>query len=333
MRLGRDFLEWVTKPIVLAIMLPPLIFMIPIGILWIWFRKEVKIFLRSFVIFVCITVILCYLIYMASIYIPETERFLTDASGRFNLGVISMLVAGVSFLAGIEEREKLKKRELEREKKERIFKAVYEYINEWDFIMDSYRKVNSFMNDEVVTQRSEFEEIEKQRDRILDEITEIMEKSKNESGEPDISEEQHALINSKLENVESEAREKSTQKLVFISGFSDRTEALRYYSKIDTYKLNKTRYELRLLVDIDEAKSELETSGSDSKIIKESMDFIDKTKDEMEKELYVYLFGGGLGIDRYRVFHEWYSKNIKTKKEIKEKLDKYAKKIAKEILK
>ena len=47
---------------------------------------------------------------MASIYIPETEKFLTDASGRFNLGVISMLVAGVSFLAGIEEREKLKKR-------------------------------------------------------------------------------------------------------------------------------------------------------------------------------------------------------------------------------
>ena len=270
---------------------------------------------------------------MASRYIPETERFLTDASGRFNLGVISMLVAGVSFLAGIEEREKLKKRELEREKKERIFKAVYEYINEWDFIMDSYRKVNSFMNDEVVTQRSEFEEIEKQRDRILDEITEIMEKSKNESGEPDISEEQHALINSKLENVESEAREKSTQKLVFISGFSDRTEALRYYSKIDTYKLNKTRYELRLLVDIDEAKSELEASGSDSKIIKESMDFIDKTKDEMEKELYVYLFGGGLGIDRYREFHEWYIKNKDTKDAIKEKLDKYAKKIAKETLK
>ena len=52
---------------------------------------------------------------MASIYIPETEKFLTDASGRFNLGVISMLVAGVSFLAGIEEREKLKKRELELE--------------------------------------------------------------------------------------------------------------------------------------------------------------------------------------------------------------------------
>ena len=324
---------------------------------------------------------------------PGTEKFLTDSSGRFNLGVISMFVAGVSFLAGIEEREKLKKRELELEKKKWIYKAFCEYRAEWEFIFDSYQKVNSFLLKEVVTQRLEIEEIEKQQDRIVDEINEIAEKSKNESGEPDISEEQHALINSKLENVESAAKEKSTQKLGFISGFSDRPEAMSYYSSIDTHKLNKTYYELRLLVDtdedkseleasgrdsdmiqesmefidktvdidedkseleasgrdsdmiqesmefinktvdIDEDKSELEASGRDSVIIQKSMEFIDKTKDEMGKELYVYLFGGGLGIDRFRAFHEWCSKNRKTKNGIKKKLDEYAKKIAKETLK
>lgn len=333
MRLGRDFLEWITKPIVLAIMLPPLIFMIPIGILWIWFRKEVKIFLRSFVIFVCITVILCYLIYMASIYIPETEKFLTDASGRFNLGVISMLVAGVSFLAGIEEREKLKKRELELEKKKWIYQAFCEYRAEWEFIFDSYRKVNSFLLKEGVIQQLETEEMINQQGKISEEMIETADKSRNESGKSDLSDDQIDYYNKKLDAVESAIKEKSTKKLEFKSGFSDRTEAMSYYCKIDTHKLNKTYYELRLLVDTDEDKSELEASGRDSDIIEKSMDFIDKTKDEMEKELYVYLFGDGLGIDRYREFHEWYINNKKTKKDIKEELDKYAKKIATETLK
>lgn len=264
---------------------------------------------------------------------PGTEKFLTDSSGRFNLGVISMLVAGVSFLAGIEEREKLKKRELELEKKKRIYKALCEYRAEWEFIFDSYQKVNSFLIAESVAQQSENKEIINQEERISDEMIETADKSRNESGEPDLSDEQIDHYNNKLDSVKLAIKEESTQKLGFISGFSDRTEAMSYYRTIDTYKLNKTHYELRLLVDIDEVKSELEASGRDSVIIQKSMEFIDKTKDEMEKELYVYLFGGGLGIDRFRVFREWCINNRRTKNGIKEKLDEYAKKIAKETLK
>lgn len=270
---------------------------------------------------------------MASIYVPETEKFLTDASGRFNLGVISMLVAGVSFLAGIEEREKLKKQELELEKKKWIYKAFCEYRAEWEFIFDSYQKVNSFLIAESVIQQSEIKEIRNQQEQIRDEMIETADKSRNESGEPDLSDDQIDHYNKRLDSVEPTIKEISTQKLGLIFGFSDRTDAISYYKTIDTYKLNKMYYELRLLVDIEERKSELEASDRDSDIIQESMEFIDKTKDEMEQELYVYLFGGGLGIDRFRAFREWCINNRITKNGIKKKLDEYAKKIAKETLK
>ena len=268
---------------------------------------------------------------MASIYIPETEKFLTDASGRFNLGVISMLVAGVSFLAGIEEREKLKKRELELEKNKWIYKAFCEYRAEWDFIFDSYQKVNSFLIKELVIQQAENKERFNQQEKISDEMIETADKSRNESGEPDLSDDQIDHYNKKLDSVELAIKEISTQKSVFISGFSDRTEAMSYYSTIDTHKLNKTHYELQRLVDIDEAKSELEASDRDSNIIQKSMEFIDKTKDEMGEKLYVYLFGGGPGIDRYREFHEWYITNKRTKDDIKKELDEYGSKIAKKL--
>ena len=307
MRLGRVILEWIIVPIVLENILGLLPFLVPIVILGIWFRKEVKFFLRSFIIFICITVILCCLLYMVSKYIPGTDKFLTDSSGRFNLGVISMLVAGVSFLAGIEEREKLKKRELELEKKKWIYKAFCDYRAEWEFIVDSYKKVNSFLISEFVIQRSENKEIKKQKDKILDESIETEKKSKNESEVPDI-------------------------KLRFLSVFSDRTEIMSYYSKIDTYKLNKTHYELRLLVDIKESKSEVEDCGGDRDIIKESMDFIDITKNEMDVKLNYYFLGSEPSIEKFRKFHKWYRKNNKTKKDIKEKLDSYAAELVKETL-
>ena len=326
-------MEWLKTPIVVAIKLPLLIFMIAIGILWIWFRKEVKIFLRSFIIFICITVILCYLLYMASKYITGAEKFLTDSSGRFNLGVISMLVAGVSFLAGIEEREKLKKRELEREKKERIFKAVYEYINEWDVIADSYQNVKHYIISEADAMKKENEEITDLERGVIKKMIEDAKKRENETGKYDVSPEQAQDYEDTLVNGISEIKKKTNSRLKLRSGFSDRMDAIQYYSTIDTYRLNQTYYQLRLLVDEEEEENSKGTSGGDNSIIKESKEYIDKTKTELGIELDKYYNVVGTGEDKHKEFCEWHDNNNDAKDAIKEKLDEYAKKIAKETLK
>lgn len=326
-------MEWLKTPIVVAIMLPPLIFMIPIGILWIWFRKEVKIFLRSFVIFVCITVILCYLLYMASKYMPGTEKFLTDASGRFNLGVISMLVAGVSFLAGIEEREKLKKQELERKKKEWIFKAVCEYRNEWDFIADSYQKVQLYLISEVIARKQENKKITALEDRVIKEMIEDAKKRENETGKYDVSPEQAQNYEDTLVNGISEIQNETNERLKRETGFSDRMDAIQYYSTIDTHRLNQIYYQLWLLVGEKEEENSIDTSRKDNRIIEASKEHIDKTKTELDIELEKYYDVVGIGEEKYKEFCKWHDNNNDAKDAIMEKLDKYAKKIATETLK
>lgn len=269
---------------------------------------------------------------MASKYITGAEKFLTDSSGRFNLGVISMLVAGVSFLAGIEEREKLKKRELEREKKERIFKAVYEYINEWDFIMDSYQNVKHYLISEETTIKQEIKEITALEDRVIKKMIEDAKKMENETGEYDISPEQAQAYEDSLVNGISEIKKKTNSRLKLLSRFSDKMDAIQYYSTIDTYRLNQTYYQLQLLVDEEEENS-IGTSGGDNRIIKTSKEYIDKTKTELDIELDKYYNMVGIGDEKFKEFYAWHSKNNDAKKNIKKKLDKYASNIAKETLK
>lgn len=270
---------------------------------------------------------------MASIYIPETEKFLTDASGRFNLGVISMLVAGVSFLAGIEEREKLKKRELEREKKERIFKAVYEYINKWDVIADSYQNVKHYIISEADAIKKESEEITYLERGVIKKMIEAAKKREKETGKYDVSPEQAQDYEDTLVNGISEIKKKTNSRLKLRSGFSDRMDAIQYYSTIDTYRLNQTYYQLRLLVDEEGEENSIGTSGGDNSIIKESKEYIDKTKTELGIELDKYYNVVGTGEDKHKEFCEWHDNNNDAKDAIKEKLDKYASNIAKETLK
>lgn len=270
---------------------------------------------------------------MASKYITGAEKFLTDSSGRFNLGVISMLVAGVSFLAGIEEREKLKKRELEREKKERIFKAVYEYINEWDVIADSYQNVKHYIISEADAMKKENEEITDLERGVIKKMIEDAKKRENETGKYDVSPEQAQDYEDTLVNGISEIKKKTNSRLKLRSGFSDRMDAIQYYSTIDTYRLNQTYYQLRLLVDEEEEENSKGTSGGDNSIIKKSKEYIDKTKTELGIELDKYYNVIGTGKDKFQKFYDWHSKNSEDKENIKEKLDKYASNIAKETLK
>lgn len=270
---------------------------------------------------------------MASKYITGAEKFLTDSSGRFNLGVISMLVAGVSFLAGIEEREKLKKQELERKKKEWIFKAVCEYRNEWDFIADSYQKVQLYLISEVIARKQENKKITALEDRVIKEMIEDAEKTRNETGRYDISHRQPQYYEDSLVNGISEIQNETNERLKRETGFSDRMDAIQYYSTIDTYRLNQTYYQLQLLVDEEEEENSTGTSEENNSIIEESKKYIDETKKELGIELEKYYTGSGIGEEKYKELCKWHDNNNDAKDAIKEKLDKYAKKIAKETLK
>ena len=270
---------------------------------------------------------------MASKYITGAEKFLTDSSGRFNLGVISMLVAGVSFLAGIEEREKLKKQELEREKKERIFKAVYEYINEWNFIMDSYQNVKHYIISEANAMKQESEEITDLERGVIKKMVEDATKTENETGKYTVSPEQAQDYEDTLVNGISEIKKKTNSRLKLRSRFSDRMDAVQYYSTIDTYRLNQTYYQLRLLVDEEKEKISTGTSEGNNNIIKNSKKYIDKTKKELGTELEKYYTVSGIGEEKYKEFRKWHIKNKRKKDTIKKNLDKYASKIAKETLK
>ena len=244
-----------------------------------------------------------------------------------------MLVAGVSFLAGIEEREKLKKQELERKKKEWIFKAVCEYRNEWDFIADSYQKVQLYLISEVIARKQENKKITALEDRVIKEMIEDAEKTRNETGRYDISHRQPQYYEDSLVNGISEIQNETNERLKRETGFSDRMDAIQYYSTIDTYRLNQTYYQLQLLVDEEEEENSTGTSEENNSIIEESKKYIDETKKELGIELEKYYTGSGIGEEKYKELCKWHDNNNDAKDAIKEKLDKYAKKIAKETLK
>lgn len=60
-------------------------------------QKKILQLAKFTVIFSVLGIVLCLLMYLASIYIPNAELFLIDKDGRFNLTFITAIVAGIVF--------------------------------------------------------------------------------------------------------------------------------------------------------------------------------------------------------------------------------------------
>lgn len=109
---------------------------------WLLQKKILK--LAEFtVIFSVLGMVLCLLMYLASIYIPNAELFLVDKDGRFNLTFITAIVAGIVFLARQEEEERKRKLELLSSFYNELLEVVTEYIYVVDTVVDTFNKLNS----------------------------------------------------------------------------------------------------------------------------------------------------------------------------------------------
>ena len=108
-----------------------------------WLLQKKILQLAEFtVIFSVLGMVLCLLMYLASIYIPNAELFLVDKDGRFNLTFITAIVAGIVFLARQEEEERKRKLELLSSFYNELLEVVFEYIYVVDTIVFNFKKLN-----------------------------------------------------------------------------------------------------------------------------------------------------------------------------------------------
>lgn len=116
-------------------------------VLYKYFLPEAIPILRAFVVFLSMSFILGCTLYAVYMYIPGADKVLSDSSGNFNLTVISVFIAGLSFFAGLQERERLRQLDLKRDKYIELEEALYQFRDEWGVIVNSLRTLHEKVQD------------------------------------------------------------------------------------------------------------------------------------------------------------------------------------------
>ena len=105
-------------------------------------QKKILQLAKFTVIFSVLGMVLCLLMYLASIYLPNAELFLIDKDGRFNLTFITAIVAGIVFFARQEEEERKRKLELLNSFYNELVEVVTEYIYAVEIVANNFFELN-----------------------------------------------------------------------------------------------------------------------------------------------------------------------------------------------
>lgn len=105
-------------------------------------QKKILQLAKFTVIFSVLGMVLCLLMYLASIYMPNAELFLIDKDGRFNLTFITAIVAGIVFFARQEEEERKRKLELLNSFYNELVEVVTEYIYAVEIVANDFFELN-----------------------------------------------------------------------------------------------------------------------------------------------------------------------------------------------
>lgn len=110
-----------------------------------YYLPEVEPILRAFIVFLSMAFILGCTLYVVYMHIPGADKFLSDSSGNFNLTVISVFIAGLSFFAGLQERERVRQLDLKRDRYIELEEALYQFRDEWGVVVNGLRGMHEMV--------------------------------------------------------------------------------------------------------------------------------------------------------------------------------------------
>ncbi|WP_314211906.1 hypothetical protein [uncultured Abiotrophia sp.] len=115
------------------------------GVLYKYYLPEVTPILRAFIVFLSMAFILGCTLYVVYMSIPGANNFLSDSNGNFNLTVISVFIAGLSFFAGLQERERVRQLDLKRDRYIELEESLYQFRDEWEVVVNGLRGMHEMV--------------------------------------------------------------------------------------------------------------------------------------------------------------------------------------------